>query len=1024
MDTPLRVDSGERIVESGEWRAENGKLSTLNSQLSTHNLRWIVLFVAVTAMLPLRGQVDICYDFESATPYARPMGWGALPNLDFHYVGISDALAHSGTKSLGNNGCTCYTIMPDEGINYGADSVWLTFWYYLHLNTDWVEAGYLTDATDSTTFHVLDTLHGWQQEWHFAAVDLRSVPTGARIAFFGHDIFSNDGTFWLDDMHLTSTPCAAWGLRVAENREDSVRLEWESAGSPTVTLTFNWSTPYNAGGNSYTFARNYYESFHADLIAQCPVSGCMPIQPHSEIYIHRYREGSCLDATDFNSTMAVPYYGTPVEPYLNIGTYTTTAPGVTGIFAGSHAVNTNPGSDGGGMMVFPRTIPPGDNATLRLGNRLGDWESASMLYTLDVDTNESDILVMKYTVAMAFGTFQGPEVAHRNDTLHPAWFRIELMDDTMGQVPGGCNQFYIDMWDTAGWDEMNNMYKRRDFTGMAFDLSAYHGQRLHLRVTATDGVVNNRWCYAYYNFECLKRYQYIDSCYSGDSVTFTMPYGFRYLWRRDGQGAVISNAQSITVPTDSALYHCELVDRFNTACSTTVSRWALPRPQRWESDTVVENQLPYTWHGIVFTAGGDTSLTLPSTTGCDTTLHLHLHVWPNQETRLVRGVCPDEWPLAWMGQTWTGPDSVTLTLTDIHGADSTVTLVALESPAYEVTDTVVICPGSAFVYMGVDYGGPAVVDTMLATEYGCDSLVHVSLVLRDSSYALHALHSLDRRQWADTVPIALCANETLYVVDSTEGSTAWQWSVSSSEFGVQSSEFSASATMTPTAGLQTPSSHTVTLVATDSGGCTDTLQWPLIVFPTPTAEFIWTPENPVDISPDVQLMNYSQPDSCSGWLWLVPDAPGSADCDSLTAFEPIYSWQGDDVLGTYDVRLIAYLTTTYDTVTNTCSDTAQHTIEVVTAWLDFPNLVTPNGDGVNDRWVVVNLLELGQYPMNELWIYNVWGNCIYHVRNISQGDQFWDPNETASPDGTYYYRFTARNRHGIVHRNGAIEVLR
>ena len=72
-----------------------------------------VLSLLLAAMLPLRGQVDICYGFEDATPNSRPLGWGALPNLDFHYVGITDALAHSGTKSLGNNGTTCFTIMPD-----------------------------------------------------------------------------------------------------------------------------------------------------------------------------------------------------------------------------------------------------------------------------------------------------------------------------------------------------------------------------------------------------------------------------------------------------------------------------------------------------------------------------------------------------------------------------------------------------------------------------------------------------------------------------------------------------------------------------------------------------------------------------------------------------------------------------------------------------------------------------------------------------------------------------------------------
>ena len=963
------------------------------------------------------GQVNICYTFEDATVNTRPMGWGALPNLDFHYVSVQTGVSHSGAQALVNNGTTCFTIMPDEGFNYGADSVWLTFWYYLHLNTDFFEVGYLTDASDSSTFHALDTVHGWQQQWHFHAVDLSSVPVGARIAFFGHDIFCSDGTFWLDDMHLTSQPCAAWGLRVAENRVDSVRLEWESVGSPTVTLTINWSTPYNVNGNSFTFARNYYNSFHADLIAQCPVAGCMPIQPHSEIYIHRYREGSCLDASDFNSSMAMPYYGTPVEPYLHVGTYNTNASGVTGIFAGSHAFNTNPGPDGGGMMVFPRTIPPGDNATLRLGNRLGDWESASMFYTVDVDTNVSDILVMKYTMAMAFGTFQGPEEAHRSDTLHPAWFRIELMDSNGSPLTDNCSQFYIDMWDTTGWDEMNNTYKRRDFTGMAFDLSQYHGQRLHLRVTATDGAVNNRWCYGYYNFECLKRHSYSDGCTTGDSITFTMPYGFHYQWRKDGQSDIIDTLQSITVAPDSTLYHCEIINRFDTSCSLTVSRWALPRPQLWEADTVVENQLPYTWHGIVFNAAGDTSLTLPSTTGCDTTLHLHLHVWPNQSTRIERRVCPDEWPLDWNGQTFAGPESVTVVLVDSHGADSIVTLVVFEALSYEVYDTVQICPGSPFVYGGVDYGAPVTLDTIMTTVDGCDSLVHLSLVQRDSSFSLHVLHSVDGQHWSDTLPIVLCSNQTLYVVDSTEGSVAWHWTLDNEEGEMMNEEFSFA---NPSFLIQ---HSTLTLVAISQEGCTDTLVWPVLVFPQPSAEFIWTPEHPTEINPEVQLINYSNPVDCQ-WLWLLSGGSGNTEYDSIDAFETVYRWPDGVQQGDYDVSLVAFLTMQYDTIIHTCSDTAQHTIGLVTLWLDFPNLVTPNGDGVNDRWEVVNLVEMGQYPMNELWIFNQWGVCVHHVRNITSHEQFWNPNDRACPDGTYFFRFTARSTHGLVRRNGTIEVLR
>lgn len=983
----------------------------------------ILLCLLLLPPVGLCAQVDICYDFESTSGNSRPMGWGALPNLDFHYVGVIDGgVAHTGSKAIHNNGTTCYTIMPDEGLNYGADGVWMCFFYYLHNNTDYFDVGYLTNPTDSSTFHLLNTLHDWSQKWHFAAVDLSSVPNGARIAFFGHDLMGSDGTFWLDDIHLTSSPCAAWGLRVAENREDSVRLEWESAGEPTVTLTINWNTPYNVTGNSFTFARDYYQSLMSELIAQCPYSGCMPIQPHSNMYIPRYREGQCLDVTDFNSyqygsysSMAVPFYGTPVEPYLHTGFYTTTTQGITGVFAGSHTINTNPGSDGGGMMVFPRTIPPGDNVTLRLGNRLGDWESASVLYTITVDTNVSDLLVMKYTMAMAFGSMQTTPIVAHNDTLHPAWFCIELMDDTMGMIqPEGYNRFYINAWDTVGWDEMNSMYKRRNFTGMAFDLAPYQGQQLHLRVTATDGAVNNRWCYGYYNIECLKRNDIVSEC-TGDSVTIGAPYGFNYRWWRDGENTTLSTDQVISVATDGALYHCELIDRFNSDCRQTISRRVLEGVLLTVFDTVVENDLPHSYRGMVFGGAVDTMFSVPAAVGCDTVVHYRLHVWPNRSIRMVRSFCPGDWPVVWEGQTFGGADSITFALTDIHGADSTITLVALEAPDYEVGDTTVFCPGMPYVYNGVQFDGPVAFDTVFPTVDGCDSLVHVALMPRDSTFRLRAFHSTDGHSWADSLPIVICSNQTLYVVDSTLGAEAWQWS-----FGGVGGVLLRQAEFYFTA-VDSIVRDTLALIVTSTYGCNDTLLWPVLVIPAPTAVFAWNPTMPADMCPEVQLLNYSEPPTCQ-WTWLVTRTDGATD--TLTDFSPQYHWDGNLPHGDFDVTLAATMTVTVDSVQHLCSDTARHAVTIATSLLQFPNLVTPNGDGVSDLWEVVNLVELGQYPTNEVWIFNQWGVQVFHARNIADHADLWDPNSPFCPDGTYYFRFMARSEYGIIRQNGTIEVLR
>jgi gliding motility-associated-like protein len=67
------------------------------------------------------------------------------------------------------------------------------------------------------------------------------------------------------------------------------------------------------------------------------------------------------------------------------------------------------------------------------------------------------------------------------------------------------------------------------------------------------------------------------------------------------------------------------------------------------------------------------------------------------------------------------------------------------------------------------------------------------------------------------------------------------------------------------------------------------------------------------------------------------------------------------------------------------------------------NVVTPNGDGLNDHWVI-DCIE--NYPENKVEIFNRWGSRINIFTNYNNIDRFWkgtDENGQPIPDGTYYY---------------------
>jgi len=73
--------------------------------------------------------------------------------------------------------------------------------------------------------------------------------------------------------------------------------------------------------------------------------------------------------------------------------------------------------------------------------------------------------------------------------------------------------------------------------------------------------------------------------------------------------------------------------------------------------------------------------------------------------------------------------------------------------------------------------------------------------------------------------------------------------------------------------------------------------------------------------------------------------------------------------------------------------------------LIVPNVFTPNGDGVNDTFVIPGL---DQYTENEIVIINRWGNDVYEKKNY-QND--WTGN--GLPEGTYFYILKVFTQAGV-----------
>ncbi|HEX7845111.1 MAG TPA: gliding motility-associated C-terminal domain-containing protein [Chitinophagaceae bacterium] len=96
-------------------------------------------------------------------------------------------------------------------------------------------------------------------------------------------------------------------------------------------------------------------------------------------------------------------------------------------------------------------------------------------------------------------------------------------------------------------------------------------------------------------------------------------------------------------------------------------------------------------------------------------------------------------------------------------------------------------------------------------------------------------------------------------------------------------------------------------------------------------------------------------------------------------------------------------TTTYTlTVLNSdgCRSTDDVVVNIVPNCADVKNAFTPNGDGMNDRWIVSS--STACYTKLSVAVYNRYGNEVYKNDNYQNN---WDGTYNGKPvaDGTYYY---------------------
>ena len=102
------------------------------------------------------------------------------------------------------------------------------------------------------------------------------------------------------------------------------------------------------------------------------------------------------------------------------------------------------------------------------------------------------------------------------------------------------------------------------------------------------------------------------------------------------------------------------------------------------------------------------------------------------------------------------------------------------------------------------------------------------------------------------------------------------------------------------------------------------------------------------------------------------------------------------------------------------------TITMINCDITVPTAFTPDGDGVNEDWQILDLDIV--YPNNSVLIYNRWGNLIFEHESQKDGpydENRWNGkyNEQDMPVGSYYYIILYNDENGGS-ISGVVSILR
>ncbi len=231
----------------------------------------------------------------------------------------------------------------------------------------------------------------------------------------------------------------------------------------------------------------------------------------------------------------------------------------------------------------------------------------------------------------------------------------------------------------------------------------------------------------------------------------------------------------------------------------------------------------------------------------------------------------------------------------------------------------------------------------------------------------------------------------------------------------------------------------VTGVTTRGESCTQRATFTPIAYPNPTVKIVSTPSDTAYLqNPYVKFGFEANMDSIehNSWSWKFFNNPENPNQISATSIEQnptnVYyqeSKDGSPYIVELNVKSADY----------GCDTTFSTNIIVLPVKLKIPNIFTPNGDGINDYFIIDNDPTGGEeennentrnfeynsynplrdyYLRTELTIFNRWGRIVYHSSDYNND---WDGGKL--PDATYFYVLECVGQYNNHRYQGSVTIF-